>query len=207
MQASTFLALAIALGASGAAEAQKIYTCRDKLGRTITSDRPIAECADRAMRELNSSGTVLREIPAPLTPEQLQQKELDERKKKLADEVASEQKRRDQALLAAYPSEHHIEVARRRALTDTEALIKAGQNHAVELKKDRKTIAQEIQVYKGKSLPPLISRKVEDNEAAIADEEAALAQRRADLERINQRYDETLKRYRELMGTGKTTQR
>ena len=207
MQASTFLALAIAVCASGAAEAQKIYTCRDRIGHAITSDRPIPECADRPMRELNPSGTVSREIPAPLTPEQRQQKEIDDRKKKFADEAAREQKRRDQALLAAYSSEDKIELARRRALTDTEALIKSAQDHAVELKKDRKTIAQEAEFYKGKPLPLLIKRKIDDNEAAIADEEAALVQRRADLGRINQRYDEEIKRYRELMGVAKTTQR
>ena len=207
MRASTFLALAIALCASGVAEAQKIYTCRDRIGRAITSDRPIPECADRAMRELNPSGTVSREIPAPLTQEQLHQKDLDDRKKKLADEAAREQKRRDQALLAAYSSEDKIETARRRALTDTEALIKSSQDHSVELKKDRKAIAQEAEFYKDKRLPPLIRRKVDDNDAAIADEDAALAQRRGDLDRINQRYDEEIKRYRELMGDAKATQK
>lgn len=207
MQASTWLALAIALCASGAAEAQKIYTCRDKAGRTLTSDRPIPECADRAMRELNSSGTVLREIPAPLTLEQRRQKELDEAKKKLADDAAREQKRRDEALLAAYSSEDKIEFARRRALTDTEALIKASQNHTMDLKKDRAAITQEAAFYKGRLLPPSIRRKLDDNHAALADEEAALAQRRADLERINQRYDDEIKRFRELMGVARTTQR
>ena len=207
MRASIFLGLAVALGACGAAEAQKIYTCRDRIGRAITSDRPIPECADRAMRELNPSGTVSREIPAPLTPEQMHQKEIDDRKKKLADEAAREQRRRDQALLAAYSSEDKIEAARHRALTDTEALIKSSQDHAVELKKERKTIAQEVEFYKGKPLPPLIKRKVNDNEAAIADEEATLTQRSVDLDRINQRYDEETKRYRELMGVAKATQK
>ena len=201
---------ALALGlvlASGAAEAQKIYTCRDRNGHTLSSDRPIPECADRAMRELNPSGTVLREIAAPLTPEQQHQKEIDDRKKKLADEAARERRRRDQALLAAYSSEDKIDLARRRALADTEALNKSAEDHLVDLKKEKKAYAQESEFYKGKRVPPILKRKIDDNDAAIADEEASLVQRRTDLERINQRYDDETKRFRELTETAKAVQK
>ena len=47
--------------------AQGIYSCVDEKGRKITSDRPIAECMDRAQKEMNPSGTVRRVVAPPPT--------------------------------------------------------------------------------------------------------------------------------------------
>ncbi len=47
--------------------AQGIYSCVDGKGRKITSDRPIAECMDRAQNEMSSQGTVKRVIAPSLT--------------------------------------------------------------------------------------------------------------------------------------------
>ena len=52
--------LAFLLG--GAAAAQDIYSCVDAKGRTLTADRPIAECTDRTQRTLSPSGIVTRQI-------------------------------------------------------------------------------------------------------------------------------------------------
>ncbi len=52
--------------------------------------------------------------------------------------------------------------------------------------------------YQGKAIPPLVKRKVEDNQALIDDEGKSIKQRQIDIERINQRYDDDRKRYREL---------
>lgn len=193
---------AVTFAVDAAAEAT-IYTCRDRNGRTITSDRPIPECADRAMRELGPSGVVKREIAAPLTPEQQRAKAIDDRNKKLADEAAREKKRRDAALLAAYSNEAQIEGARRRALADAEDSIKTSRSHLADLNSEHKALAQEVEPYKNKRLPFAIKRRLDDNEAAISDEEATIKMRQTDVGRINQRYDEELRRFRELTAPGK----
>ena len=201
------LALAILVAsatlAAHAAEQASIYTCRDRAGRTITSDRPIPECNDRAVRELGPSGIVKREIAAPLTPEQQRQKDIDDRKKRLADDAAREKRRRDSALLAAYSNESQIEAARRRALADAEDSIKTSHLHLTDLTSEKKSLAQEAEFYKNKRMPLPVKRRLDDNEAAITDEEATIKMRQSDVERINQRYDEELKRFRELTDTGK----
>lgn len=199
------LALAFAALAStvDAAAQTTIYTCRDRNGRTITSDRPIPECADRAMRELGPSGIVKREIAAPLTPEQRRAKEIDDRNRKLAEEAAREKRRRDAALLAAYSNEAQIEGARRRALADAEDSIKTSRSHLADLATERKALTQEAGAYKNKRVPPLVKRRLDDNEAAISDEEATIRMRQADVQRINQRYDDELRRFRELTDPGK----
>ena len=182
----------------GPAEADtSIYTCRDRSGKTVTSDRPIADCVG-VMRELGPSGIVKREIAPPMTPEQQRQKEADDRARRAVEETAREQRRRDTALLTAYQNEDQIESARKRALADTNDSIHTSQARMVELQKEKKSLAQEAESYKGKP-PPLFQRKLDDNQAAIDDEESAMKQRQADVERVNLRYDDEKRRFRELM--------
>ena len=57
-----FLSICIAPGAHAT-----IFMCKDASGRTITSDRPIPECAERTVWEYGNTGSLKREIAAPLT--------------------------------------------------------------------------------------------------------------------------------------------
>ena len=181
------------------ASAQSIYTCRDRAGRTVTSDRPSTECVG-VMRELGPSGIVKREIAPPLTAEQQHQKEVDDKARRLADEAAREKRRRDSALLAAYQSEDQIESARRRALSDADDSIRASRTRLAELQKDQKALVQEGEAFRNRSMPPLFKRKLDDNQALIDDEDASIRMRQTDVERINQRYDDDRARFRELTG-------
>jgi Domain of unknown function (DUF4124) len=199
------LTLLVAFGllqAASNAGAQSIYSCRDRYGHTLTSDRPIADCVG-VMRELAPSGVVKREIAPPLTPEQQRQKEADDRAKRTAEEAAREQHRRDMALLAVYQNEDQIEAARKRSLSDANESIKASHERLADLEKERKGLEQDAEAFKGKTVPPLFKRKVDDNQALIDDEQAAIKQRQVDVERVNQRYDEDKRRFRELSATKK----
>ena len=60
--------------------AQGIYTCVDAKGRKITSDRPIAECMDRAQQEISPTGTVRRVLLPP--PTKQERAALEEKEKK-----------------------------------------------------------------------------------------------------------------------------
>jgi hypothetical protein len=193
----TLLVAFAVLQAASSAGAQSTYSCRDRNGHTLTSDRPIADCAG-VMRELTPSGVLRREIAPPLTAEQQRQKEADDRVKRTADEAAREQHRRDMALLTAYQNEDQIEAARKRALSDASESIRASHERLAELEKEKKAFEQDAEAYKGKAVPPLFKRKVDDNQALIDDEQAAIKQRQVDVERVNQRYDEDKRRYREL---------
>jgi hypothetical protein len=197
------IATLLSVGASGAlAQASSIYTCRDHSGKTLTSDRPIADCAG-VMRELGPSGVVKREIGPPLTADQQRQKDADDKARRAADEAAREKHRRDTALLASYQTTDQIEAARRRSLADADASIKTSQERLADLEKERKGLELEGQVYAGKPMPPLFKRKLEDNQALIDDEQASIKARQADMGRVNQRYDDDLRRFRELTETTK----
>jgi hypothetical protein len=75
------------------------YICKDANNRTITSDTPPPECANREIREYGRDGTLRRVIEPPLTAEQRKQRE--EQAKIKADEEAARAaaKRRDTVLM------------------------------------------------------------------------------------------------------------
>ena len=183
-----------------------IFSCKDHAGRTITSDRPIADCAG-TMRELGPSGIVRREIGPPLTIDQQRQKEADDRVKRLADEATREKRRRDSALLAAYQNEEQIEAARKRSLADADESIRTSRARLDELAKERKALLQEGEAFRNKPVPPLFKRKLDDNQALIDDEEASMKGRLADVERVNHRYDDDARRFRELTAANRSSAR
>lgn len=204
MSRRAFVVVAFVAGASGSALApaasaqQAIYSCKDRGGRTITSDHPADECIG-VIRELGPSGIVRREIPPPLTIDQQHRKDLDDKARRTAEEAAREKRRRDSALLAAYQSEDQIEAARRRSLADADESIRVSRTRLDELAKERKALVQDSEAAKGKNMSPLFQRKIDDNQALIDDEEASMKMRLSDVERVNQRYDEDVRRYRELI--------
>jgi hypothetical protein len=185
--------------ASSAANAQShIYSCKDKSGRTITSDQPIAECSNLPMEERSKSGILVREIPAPLTPAQLAAQEEAARKQKEADEEARDQHRRDLLLMSTYSDEQSVEVARARALQDFQDSLKAARDRLDELLSERESMKKEMLPYKGKPLPPSLQRRQDASDVEIAGATKTIEDRKADIARINVRFDADLKRFREL---------
>jgi len=162
-----------------------IYMCKDASGRTITSDRPIPECADRSMRELNNTGVLKREITPPPTAEQKRLAE-EQAKERLAKELAMiEQRRSDQALLARYRSEADIESARQREASTLSNLI-------VQQKAALHVARNDWRAASGhKSKQDLAAERMQEITADLRDSES-------DLERLNIKYDGILRRYREL---------
>lgn len=185
--------------AAGSAQAQ-IYMCKDANGRTLTSDRPIPECANRTQKELRGNGTVKREIPPPLTPDQLRQKKEDEEKRKLEETAAADQKRRDTVLLTTYQTEAQLEAERQRAVTQLRNNINiaiTAQNNAEQRRKAAQTEADLVR-KSGKPVPPALKNRIDDAQK-VADHESKNADgMEAEMVKVKLKYDDMLKRYREL---------
>ncbi|WP_253950308.1 hypothetical protein [Methylibium sp. T29] len=100
-----------------------IYTCTNAAGRTLTRDRPIAECMDREQRVLNSDGSLRTVLQPSLTSDERAVHEEAERRK--AQERANKQEaiRRDRNLLARFPNEAAHNKARDAALNATRSGI------------------------------------------------------------------------------------
>ena len=140
------LGLAIAL--LFAASAGAAYRCVDDKGKTHVGDTPPEQCANVVMYEVTRSGSIIRRIEPSLTPEQVQARTEAEDKRKEAEKVAAEAKRKDLALLATYSSEAEFEVVRERSIEPIKGRIKSAQERMAAIDKRTKEIEEEMEFYK-----------------------------------------------------------
>lgn len=185
---------------AGAAAAQDIYSCVDGKGRTITADRPIAECIDRTQRELSRSGLVKRQLGPSLTAhEQAAQDEKDRQAAELRAREA-EDRRRDKALLQRYPTRAVHDQERAAALLQIDEVIKASSKRRGELADQRKAIASELEFYvKDPSRSPAsLKRRLEENDTSVAVQQKFIADQEQEKKRVNLRFDEELAKLKQL---------
>ena len=91
------------LAASWIPFAGAAFKCTDAKGITHIGDTPPAGCKEVMMYEVTPSGKVLREIEPTLTPEQAKARAAELEKKRAADAIAAEQKRRTSRSSAPTP--------------------------------------------------------------------------------------------------------
>jgi hypothetical protein len=199
--ATRFAAAAVVLLAAASAAAQptgQVFTCVDGNGRTLTSDRLIAQCMDREQRVLAKDGTLIRVVPPQLTADE--RAERDARDKRLAAEkqARAEAVRRDRLLLERYPDPAAHERAREAALDDMRAATRQSQARVAELVRERKPIDEEAEFYKGKALPAKLKQQIDANDAAAAAQRDAQAQQQAEMQRVIKRFDEELAQLKRL---------
>lgn len=179
----------------------QIYICKDVNGRTMTSDRPIPECATRPMRELGSNGVTRREIAAPLTAAQKHQREIDADRLRSETEAALEVRRRDVAMLERFRSESEINGAHKRAIEDIQENIRRENITLVLAEKNLKEAQLESEGRKSKNGMALVpTRRFDDAKAALTAQIGLIRQQKSDLLKVDIWFDETLKRFRELNG-------
>ena len=180
--------------------AQGIYTCTDARGRTLTSDRPIAECTDREQKLLNPSGTVKSTLGPTLTAQERAARELKE--KEALEELArsNEEKRRDRALQVRYPNKVVHDKERAEALSQVGVVRQAAVNRAEELMRQRKEIDQEMEFYKNtpNKAPPSLRRQVDELSQSLAIQNRFIADQDGEIRRVNARFDEEQVRLKQL---------
>ncbi|MDD0840397.1 DUF4124 domain-containing protein [Curvibacter sp. HBC61] len=194
----------LGVGLHAGLAAQGIFTCVDASGRRITSDRPIPECLDREQRELNPSGTVKRKLaPAPTA----QERAAAEERQRLQDEEQArlnEDRRRERALAARYPSQAAHDGERVEALKQVDAVVKIAQKRIDDLREQRKSILAEFEFYRKdpSKAPPALRQKLQDNQQAEEAQNRFIADQAREKDRINQRFDQELKRLQQIWGPG-----
>ena len=198
----TLLLCAFAL--AGPAAAQKLYKYTDTNGKVVYTDKMPSEAAGKANDQLNRQGTVTKRNEGALTPEQLAAKEA-ARKKKLEEELAAkEEKRKNMALLNTYSSEQDIADARTRAIASNGEAIQDAERKLAEALKRQLQLADEAEFYKKKPMPALLKQEIQVNESAIASHTDLLDKKKKETMAISAKYDEDLRRYREVIKSSAT---
>lgn len=215
--------MALSLAATGEAQAQQagaarqssggnagagIYSCVDSKGRTITADRPIADCNDREQRELNPSGTTRRKVEPTYTAREQAEREERERQAQLQASRQVEERRRERALLVRYPNAAAHDRERAEALVQIDAVINAAKKRLGELAEDRKRIDDELEFYKSdpSKAPGSVRRKADDNARSADVQNRFIAEQDEEKKRVNARFDEEQARLKPLWAANAAAQ-
>lgn len=181
-----------------ATAAGTLFCCVDASGKQVCGDLLPQACYGRAYRELGESGRTLRNVEAPLTGEQREQREREEEQRKADAAALKEKQRKDQALLNTYGSEKDIEAMRVRAQEDVQKSIKDAEAQIVTIRARRKKFEDEAEFYKKKTPPPEVQKGLRDTAFEIKAQESVIESKQKELDIIRAKYDEDLKHYREL---------
>lgn len=205
LRISVLLLLMLALpGLVAAAEPGKlIKKCQDATGRWHYGDNADAACAKSKITEITDKGNKKKEIAAPLTEQELKDRELRKDEIERDRKLAEDKKRRDELLLSTYGHEDDIAYTRDRKLAQLESSIKASEET---LKSLRAALARlESQAADesrgGKAVPAQTAKNVAQTKAQITNHEAAVQSRRQEQEAVRKQAAADLARYRELKKT------
>jgi len=173
-----------------------IYTCTDANGRKLRSDRPIQACLDREQTVLNPSGTVRARIGPSLSTQQ--RIELEDRKKEEAAERvrALEERRRDRAMLARYPTRDAHDKERAEAHARLDGVVLEAEKRIVALHEERSKIDRELEFYQGDpaKAPPAVQRQIDFVAQGLQAQQRFIQAQENERQRVNARFDEELAR-------------
>lgn len=213
MGIAMLIALATGASAQTAPPINGIYTCTDANGRKLRSDRPIAACMDREQTVLNPSGTVRALVGPSLSAHERQEQEARRKAEAQAQEQAIEEKRRDRAILARYPSRDSHDKERAQAQSRVDAVVHEAAKRITALMDERKKIDQELQFYQGDATkaPAALRREIDFVTQGLQAQYRFIQTQENERQRIDARFDEELLRlkllWQEQQGAGGATPR
>ena len=173
----------------------KMFCCEN--GR-ICGDSFPERCRGKAYSILDAKGNLIREEPAPLTPQQKAEAAAEAQRKKDLEEHAREQRRQDQALLQTYTSAQDIDRSQARAELDVGAAIKGAEEKIAAARKQRKKFEDEAEFYRNRQLPAEVAKGLRDADYEIGAQESVIESKKRDQETMRAKYDEDLRRFRDL---------
>jgi len=182
------------------AAAQGIYTCVDAKGRKLTSDRFIADCADRPQSVLNPSGTLKATLPPAMSDAERARQEARLREEREAQARLAEERRTERALLTRYPNQAAHDHERAQAIAQANDVKEVARVRSESLKRDGKRIDEQMEFYKKdpRKAPQSLQSQVEEVRKGLLAQEKILATQDAEIDRINHRFDAELTRLQGL---------
>ena len=179
----------------------KLYKWVDDNGTTHYGEVIPPEYANKDRDSINKAG-MLDKRPEKVNPEAVRAKNEADQQKKLENQAAVEQQRRDSALLNTYSNEHEIDMARDRSLVLVDARIESykmllisSQSTLDGLKKE-----SDSRTKTGKKIPQSLLNDTTQTEARISRYKAELAKSVEELAAVKARFEGDKELYRKLKG-------
>jgi chromosome segregation ATPase len=184
------------------------YKCVDENGVTQIGDTPPASCANVMMQEISSSGQLLRKIEPTPTGEQLKARLEEQSRKKEADKIAADQKRKDMALLSSFSAEREFDITRDRNIEPLAGRIKNAQERIAALDKRIQELQDEMEFYKagkskaskGREAPMILVHQLERSRLEKETIERSIVDQQKEIEVLKVRFDNDKKRWVALKG-------
>lgn len=192
--------LAMSLAPSAAIGQARIFCCDDAQGRKVCGDFLPPQCAKLSYEIRDEKGFVVERKDPPLTPDQIAKREAEAARKAEEEKKKVEERRRNLALLSTYATEKDIDVARDRAVTEVQKLVKQAENLVEEAQKAKAKVEREKEFYKNKALPAQVKKQIQDSEVDLKAKLDTLAARKADIEKTKAKFEDEKKKFRELKG-------
>jgi hypothetical protein len=192
------LATLPALGAPSS-KGPAIKKCQDTTGKWHYGDNAADACAQSKVTVINEQGMTKKEIAAPLTAQELKQREQNKAERERAEEQAKEQARQEQLLLGTYANEADIAFIRDRKLANIEAAIKTSQENLTQLRAVLARLEAQAasETKANKAVLENTTDAINRTQSQIAQQEAVMAQWRQEQEAIKTRAASDLQRYRD----------
>lgn len=186
-------------------EHASIYICKDEQGRIISSDQPIAACAQRPMRELNQDGSLRRILPPPLTRAEERAAARQELLRQEQERIQRAQQARDRHLLLTYRSTEDLRQRQARQLALIDEEIDAAIKRILVL--DKTLQAEKLEArnwlrqhgHADGKLPYTREQRISSIANAILAEDSLIKERRSERERVNKEFAAHAQRLEELL--------
>jgi hypothetical protein len=179
------------------AQAGNTYCC-DVGSQPVCSDILQPVCYGRAYREITPGGTVVRQVAAPLTPEEIAAREAEKVRLRIAEEAIRKQQQMDRALLGAYPNLNAINERRDREVADIDQRLVELRSQEQNLVGQRKSMEGEFGVLSGKPLTPEQDKAMRDLNGDISMVRTMIDAKVRERGEIVARFAEERRRYIEL---------
>jgi hypothetical protein len=194
------LILLPALLSGGEVLAERIYKWVDENGEIQYGDRVPPQYATTERSVMNDQGQTVKVYEAPKSPEEKAEAQAFVKQQAEEKKVAEQQAVLDRSLLSTYSSEEDMLLARDSKVASVETLIQLTNSRIDSMQKRLKDLTNEATEFErsGKKLPESLVNQMKNLKEQIEHNKDFLKTKQNEKEQIAGKFDEDIKRYREL---------
>jgi len=194
------LILLPALLSGGDVLAERIYKWVDENGEIQYGDRVPPRYATTERSVINDQGRTVKVYQAPKSPEEKAEAQALAKQHAEEKKIAEQQAVRDHSLLSTYSSEEDMLMARDSKVASVETLIQLTKSRLDSMQKRLNELTDEAAEFErsGKKLPEGLVNQMKNIKEQIENNDDFLKNKQTEKEQIASKFDEDIKRYREL---------
>jgi hypothetical protein len=194
------LLLLPALLSGSEALAERIFKWVDENGEVQYGDRIPPQYASKERSVINNQGQTVKVYEAAKTPEQKAAAEALAKQQAEQKKLAEQQAVRDHSLLATYSSEEDMLEARDNKLASVDTLIQLTNSRIDSMQQRLNELTNDAAEFErsGKKLPEGLVNQMKNIKEQIQQNTVFVEHKKEEKQQIAQKFDEDLKRYREL---------